>query len=49
MQHRTMTTLREKVINIGERVVCYARHILFRLAEVTVSWELFAAFLWRLP
>ena len=49
MQYRTMTTLREKVINIGERSEYNARYIPFRLAEVTVLRELFAVILWRSP
>ena len=44
----TMTTLREKVIKIGAKVVCHARYIIFQFAEVTVSRELFAAILARI-
>jgi hypothetical protein len=45
VRHWTMTTLREKVIKIGAKVVCHARYIIFQRAEVTVSRELFAAIL----
>ena len=48
VSHWTMTTLREKVIKIGAKVVCHARYIIFQLAEVAVSRELFAAILARI-
>jgi hypothetical protein len=44
----TMTTLREKVIKIGAKVVYHARYIIFQMAEVAVSQELFAAILRRI-
>jgi hypothetical protein len=44
----TMTTLREKVIKIGAKVVCHARYVIFQMAEVAVSRELFAAILGRI-
>jgi hypothetical protein len=40
--------LREKVIKIGAKVVCHARYIIFQMAEVAVSRELFAAILRRI-
>jgi len=48
VRHWTMTTLREKVIKIGAKVVCHARYIIFQLAEVAVSRELFVAILRRI-
>ena len=48
VRHWTMTTLREKVIKIGAKLVCPARYIIFQLAEVAVSRELFAAILRRI-
>jgi hypothetical protein len=48
IRHWTMTTLREKVIKIGAKVVCHARYIIFQLAEVAVSRELFAIILRRI-
>jgi hypothetical protein len=48
MRHSTMTTLREKLIKIGAKVVCHARYIIFQLAEVAVSRELFAVILTRI-
>jgi hypothetical protein len=38
----TMTTLREKLVKIGAKVVRSARYVTFQLAEVAVSRELFA-------
>jgi hypothetical protein len=43
-----MTTLREKVIKIGAKVVSHARYIIFQMAEVAVSRELFAAIFRRI-
>jgi hypothetical protein len=37
-----MTTLREKMIKIGTKVVRHARYVVFQMAEVAVSQELFA-------
>ena len=48
VRHWTMTTLREKVIKIGAKVVCHARYVIFQMAEVAVSRELFAAILGRI-
>jgi hypothetical protein len=48
MKHWTMTTLREKVIKIGAKVVSHARYIVFQMAEVAVPKELFAAILDKL-
>ncbi len=39
----TLTTLREKLIKIGAKVVHHARAVTFQLAEVAVPRELFAA------
>src|SRR5262245_55826913 len=44
----TLTTLREKLIKIGAKVVDHARAVTFQLAEVAVSRELFAALLARI-
>ena len=48
IRHWTMTTLREKVIKIGVKVVSHARYIIFQMAEVAVSSELFASILRRI-
>ena len=36
-----MTTLREKLVKIGAKVVSHGRYVTFQLAEVAVSKELF--------
>ena len=41
----TLTTLREKLIKIGAKVVAHAKYITFQLAEVAVPRQLFAAIL----
>ena len=44
----TLTTLREKLIKIGAKVVAHAKYITFQLAEVAVPRQLFAAILNRI-
>jgi Transposase DDE domain group 1 len=44
----TLTTLREKLIKIGAKVVHHARAVTVQLAEVAVPRELFAAILARI-
>ena len=44
----TLTTLREKLVKIGAKVVTHAKSIIFQLAEVAVSRKLFAAILTRI-
>ena len=41
MRHWTLTTLREKLIKFGTKVVCHSRTIVFQMAEVAVPRELF--------
>ena len=41
VEHWSLTTLREKLINIGTKVVRHGRYITFQLAEVAVSRALF--------
>jgi hypothetical protein len=48
MKHWTMTTLREKLIKIGAKVVTHSRYVFFQMAEVAVSRKLFAAILKRI-
>lgn len=45
VSHWSLTTLREKLIKIGAKVVRHGRYITFQLAEVAVSRELFAQIL----
>ncbi len=44
----TLTTLREKLIKIGAKVVTHSRYVIFQMAEVAVPRELFAAILDRI-
>ena len=37
----SMTTMREKLIKIGAKVVCHGRYVTFQLAEVAVPRKLF--------
>jgi len=48
VQTWTLTTLREKLIKIGAKVVRHAKAVTFQLAEVAVPRELFAAILERI-
>ena len=36
-----MTTLREKVVKIGAKVIAHARYTIFQMAEVAVPRDLF--------
>ncbi len=38
---RPWTTLREKLVKIGAKVVSHGRYVMFQLAEVAVPRELF--------
>jgi hypothetical protein len=44
----SLTTLREKLVKIGARVVRHGRYVVFQLAEVAVPRALFAAILRRI-
>jgi hypothetical protein len=48
IQGWALTTLREKLIKIGAKVVRHSRHVIFQLAEVAVQRKLFAAILSRI-
>ena len=43
-----MTTLREKLVKIGARIVRHGRYVVFQLAEVAVPRAVFAAILRRI-
>jgi hypothetical protein len=43
--HRTLTTLRDKFIKIGAKVIRHARYVMFQMAEVAVPRALFATIL----
>jgi hypothetical protein len=44
----SLSTLREKLVKIGARIVCHGRYVVFQLAEVAVPRALFAAILCRI-
>ena len=41
VEHRSLTTLRDKLIKIGAKVVRHGRYVTFQLAAVAVPRELF--------
>jgi hypothetical protein len=43
--HWSLTTLRERLVKIGARIVRHGRYLVFQLAEVAVARALFAAIL----
>ncbi len=44
----SLTSLREKVVKIGAKVIAHARYTVFQMAEVAVPREMFAAILERI-
>jgi hypothetical protein len=48
IQGWTLTTLRERLIKIGAKVVAHAKYVVFQLAEVAVPRKLFAQILERI-
>jgi len=48
IRHWSLTTLREKLVKIGAKVVKHSRYVIFQLAEVAVPRELFATVLTRI-
>ncbi len=44
-EHWSLTTLRDKAVKIGAKIVRHGRYITFQLAEVAVSRQLFAEML----
>jgi hypothetical protein len=47
-EHWSLTTLREKLVKIGARIVRHGRYLVFQLAEVAVPRTVFAAILRRI-
>ena len=47
VKHWSLSTLREKLIKIGAKVVRHAKYVTLQMAEVGVPRELFAAILER--
>ncbi len=48
VKHWSLTTLREKLIKVGAKVVTHSRYVIFQMAEVAVPRELFDAILERI-
>jgi len=48
VKHWSLTTLREKLIKIGAKVITHARYVIFQMAEVAVPKRLFRAILDRI-
>ncbi len=48
VEHWSLTTLREKLIKIGAKVMRHGRYITFQLAEVAIPRALFAEILRRI-
>ena len=48
VEHWSMTTLREKLIKIGAKIVRHERYVTFQMAEVAVPSDLFADILSRI-
>jgi hypothetical protein len=48
VKHWSLTTLREKLIKIGAKVVHHARSVVFQMAEVAIPRELFRLILARI-
>ncbi len=46
VEHWSLTTLREKLVKIGAKVVRHLRYVTFQLAEVAVARDLFRRILW---
>ncbi len=45
VEHWSLTTLREKLIKIGAKVVRHGRYVTFQLAEIAIPRRLFAEIL----
>jgi len=48
VKHWSLTTLREKLIKTGGRMVRHARYVTFQMAEVAVPRDLYRAMLRRI-
>jgi len=48
VKHWSLTTLREKLVKIGDKVVTHARHVTFQMAEVAIPKRLFMTILRRI-
>ena len=47
IEHWSLTTLREKLVKMGAKVVRHGRYVTFQLAEIAIPRALFAEILRR--
>jgi hypothetical protein len=48
VEHWSLTTIREKLVKIGAKVVAHGRYVTFQMAEVAVLRDLFRDILRRI-
>jgi hypothetical protein len=48
VKHWSLTTLREKLVKIGAKVVAHSRYVIFQMAEVAIQKRLFKTILRRI-
>ncbi len=48
VKHLSLTTLREKLIKMGAKIVRHGRYVVFQMAEVAIPRELIADILRRI-
>ena len=48
VERRSLTSLREKLVKIGAKVIAHGRYAIFQMAEVAVARELFGRILERI-
>ena len=48
VKHWSLTTLREKLVKIGAKVIRHSRYVFFQMAEVAIPRGLFRAILERI-
>ncbi len=46
VEHWSLTTIREKLVKIGAKIVSHGRYVTFQMAEVAVPRDLFRKILW---
>ena len=48
VEQRSLTTLREKLVKIGAKIIRHGRYIVFQMAEFAILRDLFADILYRI-
>ena len=46
MKDRSRTSLKQKLIKIGAKVISHGHHVAFQIAEVSISQRMFQEILW---